>query len=130
VESASNAKYDNDMKRDLGALFAAALYDIRLRTTKTQDAWRDRTGMSQSYLSAAERGTSGWESLRTIGEAIEKAGIDPIELLRGAIAKANEPEMAPDQRELLQIWGQLDQLSRDSLLRFIRDQVAARAAAR
>lgn len=130
VESASNAIYDGAMKRDLGALLASALYEIRCRTTKTQDAWRDRTGMSQSYLSAAERGTSGWESIRTIGEAIEKTGVDPIDLLRGALAKANEPEVPGDQLELLRLWAELDKVSKDSLLGFIRQQVAARAAAR
>lgn len=127
MESANIANYARAMTHDLGTLLGSALLELRKRTTRTQDGWTDRTGMSQSYLSAAERGDSGWESVRTIASAIERAGADPVDLLRLAVAQVDESE---DRRELLALWGSLDRLSREAILTLLRNQAAARTAAR
>jgi transcriptional regulator with XRE-family HTH domain len=115
------------MARDLKVLLGAALRDIRKRSARTQDAWSDRTGMSQSYLSSAERGTSGWESVQTFADAIESVGEDPIELLRLAVAHADQT--GPDL-ELIQLWSAAPEHVRAAILTLLRTQVRATSAVR
>lgn len=128
MESANIAEYDSAMQQhDLPKLLGSALRDIRKRVAGTQDDWADATGMSQSYLSAAERGESGWDSVRTITNAVEKAGADPLDLLRLALAKV---ELDEERQELLNLWTAADDEIRRAILTLLRVQVAARAAAR
>lgn len=127
MESASNADYASVMgTTDIICLLGSALRTIRLRTTKTQDKWAERTGMAQSYLSAVERGQRGWESLRTIVTAVEAAGEDPLELLRLAVAEVELPE---DQRELMALWGGADDRTRSAILTLLRGQAQGGNAA-
>lgn len=127
MESASIAQYARVMGHELAELLGGALRELRKRTTRTQDAWADRTGMSQSYISAAERGESGWDSVINIASAIEKAGADPIDLLRIAVAQAEQDE---GQRELMGLWAAADETTRTAILMLLRSQVTARAASR
>jgi len=115
------------MARDLAALLGSALRDIRKRTTRTQDGWTSKTGMSQSYLSSAERGESGWESVKVIAGHIESVGVDPIELLRLAVAHA---DMEPEERELFSLWTSADDGVRTAILTLLRSQAASRSAVR
>lgn len=103
------------MTRELGA----ALRDIRKRTTRTQDGWHAKTGMSQSYLSSMERGETGWESLRSIGGHLETIGVDPVELLRLAVAHAELPE---EERELMVLWSSASDDTRRALLTLLRNE--------
>lgn len=128
---AANADYGSAMSddTDFAALLGSALKDIRKATTGTQDRWADRTGMSQSYLSMLERGQSGWEAVKTVLGAIERAGGDPLDLFRLVLARV---EGEDDQRELLALWSSpaLDQVTRDGILMLLRSRAAAGAAAR
>jgi transcriptional regulator with XRE-family HTH domain len=126
MEPAFIGAYDGAM-HDLGELLGAALRDIRRQTTGTQDRWSDRTGMSQSYLSAAERGTSGWESVRTIGTAITAAGGDPLDLLRLAVAHA---DLAEEDREVLALYRAAPEHIRSAILTLLKSQGIAHTAAR
>ncbi len=111
----------------LAALLGAALREIRERTTGTQDNWHDETGMSQSYLSAAERGASGWDSVKGIANAIAKAGEDPLELLRIALRNTEAPE---DERTLLTLWSRVDDPDiRGAVLTILRGQARLQPAA-
>lgn len=129
VESASDANYACDMHYDIAALLGSALNEIRKRSTGTQDRWTEKTGMSQSYLSAAERGKSGWESIQTIFAAIERAGVDPLDLFRLVLAKADATS-DESQRELMGLWSQLDPISKEAILHLARGQAARWRAAR
>lgn len=114
------------MTHDLAVLLGAALREIRKRTTKTQDGWAERTGMSQSYISAAERGESGWDALRNMGDAIEKAGADPVDLLRIAVAQV---DLSPGEQELLSLWSTVDEEIRQATLIMLRHNARTRSAA-
>lgn len=129
MESASDANYDGDMHYDIAQLLGSALQEIRKRSTGTQDRWTERTGMSQSYLSSAERGRSGWESIQTITAAIESAGVDPLDLFRLVLAKA-DATTDESQRELMGLWPQLDPVSKEAILHLARGQAGRQRAAR
>lgn len=126
METPFSAAYDGRMN-DIGELLGAALRDIRRQTTVTQDRWSDRTGMSQSYLSAAERGTSGWESVRTIATAVQAAGGDPLDLLRLAVAHA---DLGDEDRELLALYRAAPESTRTAILTLLRGVAGAKAATR
>lgn len=83
--------------------------------------------MSQSYLSNAERGIGGWDSIRTIAGHVERAGVDPVDLLRLALAHA---DLSPADLELFRLWDAADPDIRSAILTLLRSQVAARSAAR
>jgi transcriptional regulator with XRE-family HTH domain len=124
MESAFIAAYDSGMPTDIAVLLGGALRELRLRTTRTQDEWAAQTGMSQSYLSAVERGRSGWESFRNIATAIEAVGADPVELLRIAAAPSEE------ERELLALWHAAPERQRTAILTLLRAAEGAHTAAR
>lgn len=126
METPFSAAYDGRMN-DIGELLGAALRDIRRQTTVTQDRWSDRTGMSQSYLSAAERGTSGWESVRTIATAVQAAGGDPLDLLRLAVAHA---DLGDEDRELLALYRAAPESTRTAILTLLRGVAGAKSATR
>lgn len=127
MESASDANYGVDMAHDLAALLGSALREIRTRTTRTQDGWADATGMSQSYLSSLERGAAGWDAIRNVADAVERAGADPLDLLRLAVSQVEDSD---EDRELLSLWRALDPVTRTATLHLLRGQASARAAAR
>lgn len=83
--------------------------------------------MSQSYLSACERGVRGWESVRTIADAVEAVGVDPLELLELAVAHA---EADPERSELLRLWASAEGDTRKAILILLRTQAGSRAVAR
>lgn len=112
---------------DLAILLGRALRSIRERSTRTGLEWQARTGMSQSYLSAAELGKSGWESIRNIAAKVERAGEDPLDLLRLALA---EVDHGAEARELLALWGIASPELRTAILTLLRAQAEARAAVR
>jgi transcriptional regulator with XRE-family HTH domain len=112
------------MSSKIATLLGTAVREIRKRTTKTQDAWQAKTGMSQSYLSAAERGESGWSSIDFIADAIEKAGGDPLDVLRIA---ARQLELAPDEAELLRLWEASPEYLRETILKLLRGHHATSA---
>lgn len=115
------------MPHEIAVLLGSALRDIRRRTTGTQDRWTAKTGMSQSYLSSAERGESGWESVRTIASHIEAVGVDPLELLKLAVLHAN-PDAA--ESELLSLWASAGDDTRKAILILLKNQARAQAVAR
>lgn len=114
---------------DLGVLLGEALRTIRKRTAGTQERWAKRTGMSQSYLSAVERGEAGWEAVRTISSAVERVGEDPLNLLRVALTAA---ELPPEDAELAALWSTAPPAVRSAILTLLRSQASddARVAGR
>jgi transcriptional regulator with XRE-family HTH domain len=126
-EVSSTVHYGADMPHEIAVLLGSALRDIRRRTTGTQDRWTARTGMSQSYLSSAERGESGWESVKTIAGHIEAVGVDPLELLKLAVLHADADTT---ERELLTLWSAASEDTRKAILILLKNQAGARAVAR
>ena len=96
LESALVAQYYPVMMNDLPDLLAGAFRDIRKRAAKTQEKFEEATGLSQGWISDVERGR-GFDSLGKIGEGLSRAGIEPVELLRVALARA---EGSPEDQEL------------------------------
>lgn len=91
MESSEEADYQKKMaNRDLGALLGGAFKDIRTARRQTQQRWAQATGIPQSTMSDIERGRTTFDAVRSLGEALERAGVDPIELFRVALARAGE----------------------------------------
>lgn len=105
---------------DIGVLLGRALRSIRKRVAGTQERWEERTGMSQTYLSDLENGKA-WGALRNVASALERAGVDPIDLLREAIP-AEDPEMA----EVLDLWRSVGPDEREAMLTLMRTVAARR----
>ena len=83
------------------------LVTIRKRLAGTQDRWAEETGISQSSISALERG-QGWEQLAKLDAAIRHLGGDPLELVRGPMTQAGQGACAPIDAELLHLWSIAD----------------------
>lgn len=84
--------------RDLSRLLADAFKEIRLRAGyKNQTLWAEAISVSQSWVSAVEAHAEGFESVQRIADGLALAGIDPLELLRVALAHA---ELSEEEAEL------------------------------
>lgn len=115
------------MARDLSAILGSAFREIRKSTARTQERMAEMTGLSQSYVSAVERGESGLAGLRSIGESLEKAGVDPLQLFRIALARESGEG---EQADLLLLWTQADEATRTAILMLLRSRADAGRAAR
>lgn len=99
--------------QDVGKLLGDRLRAIRRQVAGTQEAFCERAGISQPYLSDLERG-NGWASLRTITDAIEAAGGDPADLFRA------DPPARPQEAELRELAAQADPDLLDVVVRMMR----------
>lgn len=112
----------------VAVLLGRALRDLRLRYAPVQDDFAALVGRSQSYLSNAERGKTGWYSVTQWAEAIGRAGGDPVDLLRLAVAHA---EQDPELSEILKLWPRAEPHLRGAILILLRESAQkAEAAAR
>lgn len=114
------------MEPDIGELIGAAIKDIRLRTTETQDNWQEATGMSQSYVSAVERGKKGFKALRAMFAKVEKAGVDPMDIVRLAARKL---ERNPDEQRLLDLFDRAPAKEREAILTLLEAHAGEQARA-
>jgi transcriptional regulator with XRE-family HTH domain len=99
MESHGASAYLESMAHDLATLLSAAFKDIRRSRARTQEKWEELSGMSQTWTSDVETGRHGFDSLRKIGGALERAGVDPVELLRVALAHASD--LSDEDRDLV-----------------------------
>lgn len=105
------------MTRDIPKMLGAAFRSLRKLSAGTQDEFSRRTGLSQSYVSALERGESGFSSFKMISKALEDVGVDPVELLRLAVANADD---ASEEVELRLLWADADPAVRAAILALLR----------
>lgn len=73
---------------DLALLIGTRFREIRKQIATTQDAFSARSGLSQAQISYIENGNS-FKSIQKAAAAIERAGGDPLDLLR------HEPPLDP-----------------------------------
>jgi transcriptional regulator with XRE-family HTH domain len=107
-------------------LLGKALRDLRKRYSDSQDDFALRTGRAQSYVSAAERGKNGWDSVTEWANAVRAVGGDPVDLLRLAVAHADE---SPQLREVLLLWAAAPEHIRHAILTLLRERAGARSEA-
>jgi transcriptional regulator with XRE-family HTH domain len=101
---------------DLGRILAERLRDIRSRVSGTQEEFSEATGYSQGQISRLES-AQHWKAIRRLGDAIEQAGGDPLDLLR-------EPQSQREQEvKIARLLSQLDEETLDFVQEFIEREV-------
>jgi transcriptional regulator with XRE-family HTH domain len=84
------------------------------RKVGTQEVFAERSGLSQSFVSALERG-EGWTALANVTAALERAGVDPAELI-------GTPTLSTEQQELLTFFEDADPDVRAAVVTVLRAQ--------
>ncbi|MFT5686194.1 MAG: transcriptional regulator with XRE-family HTH domain [Myxococcota bacterium] len=74
--------YAQYMSSDVGSIMGARFRALRERLGGTQEAFSERSGLTQVRISRLERGL-GYKQLQEIVNGIERAGGDPLDLLSG-----------------------------------------------
>jgi hypothetical protein len=115
-----------DASNRIPELLGKALHDLRKRYTDSQTDFATRANRSQSYVSAAERGASGWDSVTEWGNAIRLVGGDPVDLLRLAVAHADENAQL---REVMLLWAVAPEHIRHAILTLLKEKAGARSEA-
>ena len=96
---------------DLGLVLAANLRRVRKKHAGTQERFAEMIGFSQPRLSELERG-KGWEQIRGLGERLEAAGINPIELLN--------LDLDPDTAEIVEMFAAADDRTKEAIRHLLR----------
>ena len=117
--------YVGDMATDLAVLLAANFRRIRQRRAGTQERFSELTGLSQGQISELET-AKRWKHVQKVGEVLERAGIDPAELLSPEPAEP-PPAYVVEAAELLR---SADETTRDALLQIMRSVAAQGQRAR
>jgi transcriptional regulator with XRE-family HTH domain len=111
----SGSPYSGEMP-DLGVVLAANLRRVRKKHAGTQERFSEMVGFSQPRLSELERG-KGWEQIRGLGERLEEAGINPLELLN--------LELDEEQAELVELYNAADPRTKEAIRHLLRSSAAA-----
>ena len=121
--SDSTAFYVANMPTDLAAMLAGNLRAIRKRRKLTQEQFAELTGWTQGEISELENGKR-LKYLRTVGDVLAGAGIDPAELL------VSEAEPLPaDVAEAIDLLQRVDPTARAGVLLILRSSAAKNQSA-
>jgi transcriptional regulator with XRE-family HTH domain len=110
---------------DIGQHLGRNLKLIRERMKLKQADMAEKMGIDQGWLSKLERGVEGWDALQKIADNLERAGVDPVQLLQpdqvGATGRS------PEEDELLLMLRQAHPEVRRGVLTMLRGVLAAAA---
>ena len=109
--------YAQCMSVDIGKIMGARFRALRERLGGTQEAFSERSGLTQVRISRLERGL-GYKQLQEIANGIAKAGGDPMDLL------SRTPPADPVVAEIRRLVDELDdQDAREHILSTLRREV-------
>lgn len=104
----------------LCSILGANLRTLRDKADLTQEEASDRTGISQSTWSRLEVGAWG-KTLDNVERALHVLGIDPRDLLTADL------HAAAGAREVIEMWGEVDDDTRGIVLAILRKEARTRA---
>lgn len=107
----------------LTELIRTNLRRIRQDRDWTQQEMSERTGLHQSTISQRETGAKGWEELLTLEEALRRAGIDSLELVR------QPGEVDPEALEMARLLAAADEPVRNVIRTLLHSEAQRKAAA-